>query len=287
MSEPRETKLVVVTGRKRIGKSNETLRLLSNEYIKGQFPRKVLIYDPNNEYGGYKLYNKDGTFNTVNVKMLGHNDIVKFNKQKVIEIRRIVPLDNFGKPLQPEEQDDLIVKMMGEFRGGCLFIEDLNTIFGDSLPKKVSAFFTNNAHRDCDIVIQMQSIGRILPKMWQNTQVVRFHSQLDSVVQSKEKLKEDFDIFSIAQLMVEHQYNIGNKRFFVWVDKEEKKIRGNFSRGNFMKAVTEFLEDNSALVKAETNKIDLETGKKKYTPKDAVNALKKRFYDEYYGNTNL
>ena len=286
MSEPRETKLIVVTGRKRIGKSNETLRLLFNQYIRGQFPRKVLIYDPNNEYGAYKLHEKDKV-TTINVKMLGHNDIVSFNKQKVVEIRRIVPLDNFGKPLGPEEQDDLIVKMMSEFRGGCLFIEDLNTIFGDSLPKKVSAFFTNNAHRDCDIIIQMQSIGRILPKMWQNTQVVRFHKQLDSVSQSKEKLKEDFDIFSIAELMVNYQYQIDNKRFFVYVDKEEKKIRGNFSRGNFMKAVTEFLEENHNLVKIEQGKIDLETGNKKYTPKQAVDALKVKFYEEYYGNSKL
>jgi len=192
-----------------------------------------------------------------------------------------VPIDSFGKPLAPEDQDDLIVKMMQEFRGGCLFIEDLNTVFGDSLPKKVSAFFTNNAHRDCDIIIQMQSIGRILPKMWQNAQVIRFHSQLDSVDQSKEKLKEDYEIFKIAQLMVNFQYEAGNIRFFVWVDKEDKKIRGAYSRQMFRKAVMDFLEENQYLVKKEANRIDFATNKKKYTPEQALQVVVEKLFREY------
>lgn len=277
----RETKLMVVTGRKRIGKSNETLRFLFNEYTRGLYARKVLIFDPNNEYGGYELY-ANNQKNIVNIPMLGKNDILKFNKQRLVEIRRIVPQTEYGTPLQPEEQDELIVKMMSEFRGGCLFIEDLNTVFGDSLPKKVSAFFTNNAHRDCDIVIQMQSIGRILPKMWQNTQVIRFHSQLDSVDQSKNKLKEDYEIFKISQLMVEYQYNSGNVRFFVFVDKEDKKIRGNYTKAMFEKAVMDYLGENDGLVKKQMKKVDFGTGKRKYTPQQALDAEKERIYREYY-----
>ena len=276
----RETKLIVVAGRKRIGKSNETLRMLIYEYISGAYPRKVLIFDPNNEYGSYELF-ANGTKSIVRVPVLGHNDILKFNKQKMVEIRRIVPINAYGHPLAPEEQDTLIVKMMTEFRGGCLWIEDLNTVFGDSLPKKVSGFFSNNAHRDCDIVMQMQSIGRVLPKMWQNTQLVRFHAQLDSVDQSKEKLKEDYEIFKIAQLMVDFQYNTGNKRFFVWIDKEDKKIRGAYSRKMFDKAIMEYLEENASLVKKEINRTDYITGKKKYEPTQALNVVKARLYKEY------
>ena len=276
----RETKLIVVTGRKRIGKSNETLRMLYNEYTRGQYARKVLIFDPNNEYGGYELYDR-GVKKIIRVPLLGHNDILSFNKQKLIEIRRIVPINQYGQPLTPDEQDFLIVKMMQEFRGGCLFIEDLNTVFGDSLPKRVSAFFTNNAHRDCDIVIQLQSIGRILPKMWQNSQVIRFHAQLDSVDQSKNKLKEDYEIFKIAQLMVNFQYDNGNTRFFVYVDKEDKKIRGAYSRAMFEKAIMDYLGENDYLVKKEMNKVDFNTGKKKFSPKDALESVKRRLVKEY------
>ena len=279
----RETKLIVVTGRKRIGKSNETLRFMYNEYTRGLFARKGLIFDPNNEYGAYELY-ANGRKTIVNVPLLLPQDITKFNKQKVVEIRRIVPLDKYNQPLLPEDQDDLLVKMMSEFRGGCLWIEDLNTVFGDSLPKKVSGFLSNNAHRDCDIILQMQSIGRILPKMWQNTQIVRFHSQLDSVEQSKNKLKEDYEIFKIAQEMINYQYNNGNTRFFVWVDKEDKKIRGNYSKGMFDKAVMDYLSENNHIVKREMNKIDFTTGGKKYTAQEALSAVKDGLFREYYGN---
>jgi len=280
-NKPRETKLIVVTGRKRIGKSNETLRLLWDEYTRGDFKRKALIFDPNNEYGAYELFH-NGRKEKVNIPVLGHDDIVKFNKQRLVEIRRIVPINKYGKPLLPEDQDDLIVKIMSEFRGGCLFIEDLNTVFGDSLPKKVSAFFTNNAHRDADIIIQMQSIGRILPKMWQNTQLIRFHKQLDSVDQSKGKLKEDYEIFKIAENMVSYQYEQGNVRFFVWLDKEDKKIRGNFTKEMFDFAVDEYLSENNSLVTRQMKKIDFATGKQKYTPKEAYDSVKDKFYKEYF-----
>ena len=279
----RETKLIVVTGRKRIGKSNETLRFLYNEYIRGIHARKVLIFDPNNEYGAYELY-ANGRKTIVNVPMLLPQDITKFNKQRVVEIRRIVPLDRYNQPLLPEDQDELIVKMMSEFRGGCLWIEDLNTVFGDSLPKKVSGFLSNNAHRDCDIILQMQSIGRFLPKMWQNTQLVRFHQQLDSIDQSKNKLKEDYEIFKIAQEMVNYQYNNGNGRFFVWVDKEDKKIRGNYSKGMFDKAVLDYLSENDHIVKKEMNRVDFTTGNKRFTAQEALGAVKTKLFREYYGN---
>ena len=277
----RETQLIVVAGRKRIGKSNETLRMLIYDYIRGEHARKVLIFDPNNEYGAYEMY-VNGQKAVVRVPVLGHNDILKFNKQRMVEMRRIVPINAYGYPLEPEAQDELIVKMMSEFRGGCLWIEDLNVVFGDSLPKKVSGFFSNNAHRDCDIIMQMQSIGRILPKMWQNCQKVRFHAQLDSVDQSKDKLREDYEIFKIAQLMVDFQYNSGNQRFFVWVDKEDKKIRGAYSRKMFDKAIMDYLEENQGLVKKEVNRIDYLNGnKKKYTPSQALDVVKAKLYKEY------
>jgi len=276
----RETQLIIVAGRKRIGKSNETLRQLLYNYVRGENARKVLIFDPNNEYGAYELY-VNGTKQIIRVPVLGHNDILKFNKQRLVEMRRIVPINAYGYPLEPEAQDELIVKMMSEFRGGCLWIEDLNVVFGDSLPKKVSGFFSNNAHRDCDIIMQMQSIGRVLPKMWQNCQKVRFHAQLDSVDQSKDKLKEDYEIFKIAQLMVDFQYNSGNERFFVWIDKEDKKIRGAYSRKMFDKAVMDYLEENESLVKKELRRTDYLTNKKKYTPAQALEVAKSRLYKEY------
>jgi hypothetical protein len=199
----------------------------------------------------------------------------------------------------PDEQDDLIVKMMMEFRGGCLFIDDLNTVFGDSLPKKVSGFFSNNAHRDCDILMQMQSVGRVLPKMWQNTNAVRFHKQLDSVKSSKAKLKDDYEIFLLAEKLVNFQYANGNKRFFVWVDKDENKIRGAFNKAMFERAIIDYLEENPSVLREEQDKVDLsvflnknaggsgsieEVGSRRKPVAEAVAAIKERLFSEFYGN---
>lgn len=277
----RETKLIIVSGRKRIGKSNETLRFLLREYTKGSHPRKVLIYDPNNEYGSYELY--EGTKKSiVKIPMLGHDDILKFNKQNLVEMRRIVPIDKYGKPLSGEEQDKLIVKCMTEFRGGCLWVEDLNVVFGDTLPKRVTGFFTNNAHRDCDIILQLQSISRILPKMWSNCNSVRMHKQLDSADQSKNKLKDNYELFKIAQILVNEEYDKGNIRFFVWIDMDDHKIRGAYSLAQYKMAVREYISENPVQIKREMSKMNF--GGNNYTQDDALQSLTNRLIKEFYGN---
>lgn len=282
MASPRETRMIIVTGRKRIGKSNETLRQLYRFYTQGANARKALIIDPNNEYGAYELHESGIGKTIVRVPLLGHDDILKFNRQKFIEIRRIVPIDKYGYPLAPEQTDELILKTLTEFRSGCLFIEDLNTIFGDSLPKRVSGFFSNNAHRDCDIVLQMQSVGRVLPKMYQNAQFFRFHQQLDSIDNSKNKLQEDYEIFKIAEHLVGFQYNSGNIRYFIWVDKEDKKIRGNYTSNMFAHACMSYLSENDKIVNKEYNKKDLLSNNRKYsTQLDAIIYLIERLFNEY------
>lgn len=278
----RETKLIIVSGRKRIGKSNETLRYLFRDYTRGLNARKVLIYDPNNEYGAYELYEGNNK-SIIKVPILGHNDILKYNKQKRVEIRRIVPVNEYGIGLTADEQDELVVKIMSEFRGGCLWIEDLSTVFGDALPKRVSGFFTNNAHRDCDIILQLQTVARILPKMWGNTNAIRFHKQLDSIDQSEKKLKEFYPLFKITQIMVDNQYNNGNIRYFLWVDMDDLKIRGNYSMPMFRHAVKEYLLERPSFIKKEVNRLKY-SGAEKCTNSDAINSLVNRLIKEYYGN---
>jgi hypothetical protein len=197
-------------------------------------------------------------------------------------MRRIVPIDKYGKPLSGEEQDKLIVKCMTEFRGGCLWVEDLNVVFGDTLPKRVTGFFTNNAHRDCDIILQLQSISRILPKMWSNCNSVRMHKQLDSADQSKNKLKDNYELFKIAQILVNEEYDNGNIRFFVWIDMDDHKIRGAYSLAQYKMAVREYISENPVQIKREMSKMNF--GGNNYTQDDALQALTNRLIKEFYGN---
>jgi hypothetical protein len=67
----------------------------------------------------------------------------------------------------------------------------------------------------------------------------------------------------------------------VYVDKEDKKIRGSYSKAMFEKAVMDYLGENDWLVKKEMNRVDFNTGKKKYTAQMALDSVKNKLTKEY------
>lgn len=275
----RECSFTIVTGRKRIGKSNHTLENCL-EYSKR---RNVLIFDPNNEFGGYDLYHPDGRVEKIVVKRIDISQLEQFNRLKVPEIRRIVCLDKFGAPLNADQVEILLERVLAGFNNGLLFLDDFNNIFADSLPKSVSRFLSNNAHRAADIILHLQSIARVLPKMWQNTNLVRFHFQLDGVENSKDKLKEAYELFKIAQNLVNRQYDNGNTRYYLYVDKDNGKIRGNFSPGMLIDAIQEYILQHVKAIKPLLDQRDI-SGKKRYDYQSAVEAKTTELYYKYQGN---
>lgn len=294
----REVLTLVVAGVKRIGKSNETLRLMVEEYIvpKGRKKaRKALIVDINNEYGQYKIYSsrvpygltprsdENGTFYIPRIRRIAIKDIIKFSDPYYpAEIRRVVPkINDNGTFANNDELIANIVKILNDFRGGAMLMEDLNSVFGDSLPIEISGILTNNAHRDCDLIMHVQSIGRLLPKMRQNTNIVRMHFQLDSVDESRDKLKEHYEIFKIAQLIVNTQYYGGNRRYFVWIDRDNFKIRGNINEFQIESAIREYISVTPSTMKALLVKKD-DNGKGVYTYPQALKLKIKDLWSKYF-----
>lgn len=274
-----EVKLMVTSGRKRIGKSNTTLKEIVYNYIvnkEGKKARRVVIFDTNDEYGSYEIDGKT----MVHVKTIPISEVLRFSVHPVVEVRRVVPKKKNGLPMEDYEVEKLLIKCMTDFRGGLLYIEDLNVIWGDSLPKKLTSYICNNAHRDCDIIFSIQSLGRMLPKMWQNTNVVRFHYQNDPL--DRQKLKDDYAIFSIAKTIVDDQYMSGNIRYYLYVDKDDSKIRGDVTREMALQSIREYLMMNNNTVKKYQSKIDV-TGKMQNDYKTAfglaVNELFKKYFD--------
>lgn len=296
----RETLTIGVIGVKRIGKSNETLRLLVEEYTKQterKKARKALLIDINNEYGKYKIFSqtpppghqlyKDssgGIYYIHPIRRIAIKDITLFSAIPKVEIRRVVPTINDDGSFATEEQlVDNIFNVFQSFRGGALMIEDFNVIFGDSLPKKIAGLLTNNGHRDVDLIYSIQSAGRMLPKLLQNTNIVRFHHQLDSIDESKEKLKAHYEIFKIAQILVDKQYYNDNKRFFVNVDRDNFKIKGKYSQKMLMDAIHEYVMETPSITKKYERRRD-ESGKKAFTYEQAVSIVKKDLFEKYFGN---
>ena len=154
--EEREPKLGVAIGRKGCGKTYTTNKMIA-QYVrgnptKGVIPRRVLVLDVNDEYE--------------DIKALKLSDIMRFSAHPVIEARRIRPFKENGVRMTLKEIQETLFKILNDFRGGLLLIEDINRYVSDHLPNDLVGAICTNRHTDTDIILHFQSVGRISPKIW-------------------------------------------------------------------------------------------------------------------------
>lgn len=302
MANIRECKLIMATGQKGVGKSHETLKeiiwyLVGNKQ-KGIYPRKVLIFDINDEYGEYRfdLFSKDPEIiemlnnpdikrllngeHCIKIKPIAPEHIIIYSAHPSIEVRRIRPyytkdiidkkknviLHKKGDAWYPEDSVNILTQALLDFRGGLFLIEDMSSVFGDTINKTVAGLITRNRHRDLDIIMHLQSISPILPRMWQNINLVRYHSQIDPVEKSKKKLLDFYQIYKIAELLVN---NSTNNKTYVWIDNFKRKIIGDYDKEQFASAVKEYLLNNYNELKDLHNKRN-EDGNKRYNYSEAL-----------------
>jgi len=268
----REPKLGVAVGKKGIGKSYTTERVLA-EYVKGMpsaKPRRVLILDVNDEYEF--------------VKAIAVTDIALFSLHPKIEARRIRPYNADGTKMGLRDIADVLFTCLEHFRGGLLLIEDINKYVSDHLPNDVVGAICTNRHANLDIIMHFQSIGRVTPKIWQNLNWLRFHKNSDSVDRHQKKFQDKYDYLKIAEIMVNEQYFNGDKYFFLYVDLDEEIILGNYSPKMMKEAIDEFVSENyNRLVKPKLNRRD-DMGKISSDPKKVIREVKDRLFIQHYGN---
>jgi hypothetical protein len=276
--EKRDNLLTVVVGRKRIGKSNETLRQL----LKLAYELKIcksLIFDINNEYGAYKLDGRE----THNIKEIKEKDLIAYGAFKGFEVRRIVPKKENGMPMTAEEIDELLCKIIVYFRGGALSIEDLSTMFGANLPIKFGGLLTNNAHRSADIFCSIQNLGRLSPMILENTNYIRLYRTQVSVTKYKTRFSEDFEILRIAEIIINRRYDAGDERFWLYINKDAGKIEGRFSNRELTEAIQIYLSQNKSELGAYINMLD-GSGRKIYTYQQAIILKMRELFMKYNGN---
>jgi hypothetical protein len=274
----REAKLIAATGVKRVGKTYATMVMVRQAEVgvpsKQVPPRRGLIIDINDEYDEF------------HVKAIDIDDIVIFMSHPIVELRRVRPFytkgPNKGQRIKKEEMLTILGRILDVFKGGVMVIEDINKYTGDAISLDLSSAITTNAHMSCDLILHFQSVGRILPKMWQNINMVRYHHQNDPIWKSKNKLP-DFVLFSLAEQLVDTEYFAGNTRFYVWIDNDNKKLIGNFTQEKFRLAIAEFISTNISEIKYLTTKRN-EIGKPVYTYPGAVQAHSDKLFNLYWGN---
>lgn len=268
----REAKLGVAVGKKGVGKTYTT-NILIEEYVRGNkttgaIPRRVLIMDVNDEY--------------VNIKALRLNDVRRFSVHPTIQARRIRPFKENGVRMTLKEIQQALFKILNEYRGGMLLIEDINRYISDSLPNDVIGAICTNRHTDTDIIMHFQSIGRISPKIWQNLNWMRFHKNTDSVDRHQQKFMDKYEYLKLAEILVDNKYYSGDQRYYLYVDIDEEKILGNITMPDVNKAIDEYIAIHyKSLVNPLLNQMT-PNGEKKYTLQYAVEQTKNRILHNHF-----
>ena len=269
----REPKLGMAVGKKGIGKTYQT-KIVLESYVygnpeKGVKPRKVLILDVNDEFVDYKA--------------ISMKDLVRFSVMPHAEIRRVRPFnEETGIRLTLKEIANCLWDILHYFRGGMLLIEDINKYVGDHLPTDIVGAICSNRHTDLDIIMHFQSIGRITTKVWQNANWLRFHKNSDSIERHRNKFPDKYEMFSIAENIVNTQYFNDNPRYFIYVDLDEEKIRGKLSNNIIDSAVDDYLSKNfNSVVKPAINKKNLSSGEK-IDRQQAIQQVRDRIKRQYF-----
>lgn len=263
---PRQPKLLVAVGKKGVGKSFTTEKLLRQYAMgnpaKGLPGRRVLIVDVNDEFTQFKAIKPD--------------DVGLFSVHPMIEIRRIRPFYPDGRKMSLDGIAERLFLCLENFKNGLLLIEDINKYISDTMPNDLVGAICTNRHAGVDVILHYQSIGRITSKVWQNLNIIRFHKITDSVKRHKHKFEDKIHYMSIAEILVNNRYEEGDKHFFVYIDVDDEKIYGDFSDDEMEKAVIAYIQHNySALIAPLLNARD-EKGKKIYTHQSAIAEIQKK-----------
>lgn len=267
----REPLLLAAVGKKGVGKSFQTMKLMQTYVmgnpIKGVPPRRVLIMDVNDEYW--------------QIPAISLNDVSLFSMHPHIQIRRIRPMHPNGLRMGFDDWAQALFFVLQRYFNGFLLIEDVNKFVGDYLPNDLVGAICTNRHTGVDIMLHYQAIGRLTPKVWQNLNVLRFHKNSESVDRHEKKFPEKYEFLKIAENMVEREYMGGNERFFLNVDLDKEKIRGNFSKDLFVAGMRDYINQNqNVLLKPYLNRME-NNGKKKFSREQALGELEKRLINQY------
>jgi len=269
--ELREPKLGVAVGRKGCGKTFTTREMIKGYVLgnpsKGVAPRRALILDVNDEFE--------------DVKALKLSDVIRFSRHPHIEARRIRPFNTNGVRMTLNEVQEALFRVLNDYRGGLLLIEDINRYVSDSLPNDLVGAICTNRHTDTDIILHFQSIGRISPKIWQNVNWIRYHKNTDSVIRHRNKFEDKYEMLQIAENYINEKYNSGDKRVYCFIDIDDEKIR-RFNKDIMDKAITMFISDNaSKLVVPLTKRQEFGSTKPKPTLEEAYRKVKARIITDY------
>lgn len=268
----REPQLGIAVGKRGIGKTHTTLEII-NQYVMGfnanSKPRRVLILDANDEYS--------------NIKALKITDIPFFSRHPKIEVRRIRPFLPNGKKMGLNDIAECLFYILENYQGGLLLIEDINKYLTSHLPKDLIGAICTNRHNDMDIIMHYQALGKVPTTVWENANWVRFHKNNQSVDRHEKKYEDMYEMFKITECIVDFQFNNGNKRFYVYCDIDNMKIKGRITEAMAQKGVEDYItEQYRRVVSSELNRIGMDGQKVYKDSREASMKIQNKLLKDYF-----
>lgn len=202
--------------------------------------KQVCIYDVNTEYT--EKHCRDNLKVNWTAKALALKDLAAWNKSGKSEVRRILPLNAKGQLTQDvEEMEEILNVILQTFRNGLLLIEDPNAYLVGISSKKVISAITRNRQKNLDIVLHLQSLRAIPPRLLANMNIFRFHKCNEPIRTIEQKLNNP-ELFYIAEALVKYKFKT-DIRFYCYVDNEMDFIFGKFSKKDYWVACLLYLKE--------------------------------------------
>jgi hypothetical protein len=278
----RECRIIIACGKRGVGKTVETIRMI-DEYVSGNLtkgvpPRKALIFDVNDEFSSFWFFGQQRSIKAIAIK-----DIMKFSIHPKIEVRRIRPFWDDGKKMTINDMAEVLGIVLDNYRNGLLLVEDINKYLSDAMPSDLIGSLATSRHIGLDIVSHFQNIGRAgNPKLLGNLNMIRLHKTNDTVERHKNKFEEKTEILQIAEYIINKRYFNGDTRFFVYVDVENMKIRGKFTRDEVEDGIHQYITERYARIISPMLQIRDKKGKKVHTEESALKQANQDLMKNYF-----
>jgi len=278
----RECRIIIACGKRGVGKTVETIRMI-DEYVagnpaKGVPPRKALIFDVNDEFSSFWFYGQ-----TRRIPALAIKDIMKFSIHPKIEIRRIRPFWDDGRKMTINDMAEVLGIVLDNYRNGLLLVEDINKYLSDAMPSDLIGSLATSRHIGLDIISHFQNIGRAgNPKLLGNLNMIRLHKTNDTVERHKNKFEEKTEILQIAEYLINNRYQQGDERYFVYVDVENMKIRGKFTKLEVEDAIHEYITERYKRIVQPLLQLRDKKGKKTHTEESALKFANEKLMKSYF-----
>jgi hypothetical protein len=180
----------------------------------------------------------------------------------------------------------MVSHILDNYTNGLLLLEDINLYIYDYMPQDIVGKILSQRHKGLDIIMHFHSLGAVQKKIWRHIDVIRLHHTQDCAIDNRDKFKDKYELFCIAENIVDAQFQQGNQYFNVEIKLDHNTINGAFTNRERDKAIDDYISLHyTQKVLPYLNRVD-RTGERKFTAATAFEAEFTRIIRAYFPSDN-